>query len=195
MLKIKRVLFFDSGVGGLSVFKDVQHVNPEIETYFLFDNAWFPYGQKDDKALIERIDTVIAKAVERFSFSAIVVACNTASTIALPTLRKHHTLPIVGVVPAVKPAAMLSQKGIIGLLATPATVRRQYTRRLIDDFARNCEVIAVGDVSLATIAEQKMTTGKVNLDEIANALKPFTELEEDKQPDVVVLGCTHYPLL
>lgn len=195
MQKIKRVLFFDSGVGGLSVFKDVEQMNPDLETYFLFDNAWFPYGEKDDQALIERIDRVIAAAVNCFKLSAIVVACNTASTIALPVLRKHHTLPIVGVVPAVKPAAMLSQKGIIGLLATPATVKRQYTKRLIDDFARDCEVIAVGDVSLAAVAEKKMVSGTVEPGVIERALAPFTSLAEEKQPDVIVLGCTHYPWL
>ncbi|MCR5536388.1 MAG: glutamate racemase, partial [Succinivibrio sp.] len=195
MLKIKRVLFFDSGVGGLSVYKEVQQFNPEIETYFLFDNAFFPYGEKSDEVLISRIDEVVTKALSRFEFSALVVACNTASTIALPMLRKKHTLPIVGVVPAVKPAAMLSQKGIIGLLATPATVKRQYTKRLIDDFARDCEVIAVGDCNLATVAERKMITGKVELAEVEKCLRPFLDLPEARQPDVIVLGCTHYPHL
>lgn len=193
--KVKRVLFFDSGVGGLSVYKEVARHNPDIETYFVFDNECFPYGEKDESFLIERIDNVISRAVERFDLSAIVVACNTASTIALPVLRKNNSLPIVGVVPAVKPAAMLSQKGIIGLLATPGTVKRQYTKQLIDDFARNCEVIAVGDKTLATIAEKRMISGDVDKEGIRKALMPFLSLPEQKQPDVIVLGCTHYPLL
>lgn len=193
--KVKRILFFDSGVGGLSVYKEVAQHNQDIETFFLFDNECFPYGEKDEDFLIQRIDSLITEAVNRFSLSAIVIACNTASTIALPVLRKHNALPIVGVVPAVKPAAMLSQKGIIGLLATPGTVRRQYTKQLIDDFARNCEVIAIGDKTLASIAEKRMISGTVDEDVIKKALSPFWLLPEDSQPDVIVLGCTHYPLL
>ncbi len=193
---MKRVLFFDSGFGGLSVYAAVRHLNTALEYYFLFDNECFPYGEKSEEFLIGRICTLIGNAIEQFTLSAIVIACNTASTVALPALRERFDVPIVGVVPAIKPAALQSKKKIIGLLATPGTVSRRYTHELIRKYASDCKVILAGDPDLAGIAERYL----LNNDEIDEAavrksLSVFTDLPEAEKPDKIVLGCTHYPLL
>lgn len=194
-LKVYRVLFFDSGVGGLSVYQEVKKINPNIESYYLFDNEAFPYGRKTEDYLIERIRNIIQQALNNFNPDLIVIACNTASTIALPTLRALTDVPIVGVVPAIKPAAAKSRKKIIGLLATPGTVKRVYTRKLIADFASNCKVLPVSSEHLAEIAENYITEHFIDKSAIARELAPLTSLKEADQPDVLVLGCTHYPLV
>lgn len=194
-IKVKRVLFFDSGVGGLSIYRAVKELNPKIEAYYLFDNECFPYGDKSDDFIISRVETLIEKACSRFELSAVVVACNTASTIALPELRGNISIPIVGVVPAIKPAAKISKNKIIGLLATPGTVSREYTKNLINTFASDCEVISVGDARLAKIAEQRLSTGYVHEPSIKEIISPFLQRSKDRQPDTVVLGCTHYPFV
>lgn len=194
-VKAKRVLFFDSGVGGLSVLNAVRAQNPEIESYYLFDNECFPYGNKEDQFLIKRVDSLIEKACQSFELSAIVVACNTASTVALPELRGNIKIPIVGVVPAIKPAAKLSKNKIIGLLATPGTISRAYTQKLVNDFASDCQVIKVGNANLAVIAEKRLSTGMVDKKEIAKIVAPFLDKDLSKRPDTVVLGCTHYPFV
>ncbi|HAR80643.1 MAG TPA: glutamate racemase [Succinivibrionaceae bacterium] len=194
-LKVYRVLFFDSGVGGLSVYHEVKKINPNIESYYLFDNEAFPYGRKTEDYLIERIRNIIQQALNNFNPDLIVIACNTASTIALPTLRALTDVPIVGVVPAIKPAAAKSRKKIIGLLATPGTVKRVYTRKLIADFASNCKVLPVSSEHLAEIAENYITEHFIDKSALARELAPLTSLKEADQPDVLVLGCTHYPLV
>ena len=194
-VKAKRVLFLDSGVGGLSVYKAVKALNPDVEAYYLFDNECFPYGNKGDHFLIKRIEALLEKASKIFDLSAIVVACNTASTVALPELRLNIKLPIVGVVPAVKPAAKLSKNKIIGLLATPGCLSREYTNNLIKNFASDCKVIKVGDAHLAEIAEDRLSTGVVDKAGIEKIIKPFTSLSKDERPDTIVLGCTHYPFV
>ncbi|MGN1282138.1 MAG: glutamate racemase [Succinivibrio sp.] len=194
-VKVKRVLFFDSGVGGLSIYKAVKELNPKIEAYYLFDNECFPYGDKSDDFIIDRVESLIEKACRQFELSAVVVACNTASTIALPELRGNISIPIVGVVPAIKPAAAVSKNRIIGLLATPGTVSREYTKDLIKNFASDCEVISVGDARLAKIAEQRLSTGYVHEGCIKEIISPFLNRSKELQPDTVVLGCTHYPFV
>ncbi|MGN0902552.1 MAG: glutamate racemase [Succinivibrio sp.] len=194
-VKVKRVLFFDSGVGGLSVIKAVRALNPDIESYYLFDNECFPYGNKSDDFLIRRVDSLIERACRQFELSAIVVACNTASTVALPELRDNISIPIVGVVPAIKPAALVSKNKILGLLATPGTISREYTKNLISSFASDCQVIKVGDPELAVIAEERLSTGHVNRQDIKKILAPFMDQDFSKRPDTIVLGCTHYPFV
>lgn len=194
-VKVKRVLFFDSGVGGLSILSDVMKLNKDIEPYYLFDNECFPYGSKTEDFLINRIKSLIEQINDQFNFNAIVIACNTASTIALPFLRSAIKVPIVGVVPAVKPAAKISQNKIIGLLATPGTLSRAYTKKLIDKFASDCRLICVGDAMLAVIAETRLTTGVVDKDSIKKIVQPFLSEKLEERPDTVVLGCTHYPFV
>lgn len=187
------VLVFDSGVGGLSVLEAIRKSAPRLSYAFLGDNAGLPYGDKAESWLVERVPRVIAKAMKDFDFDcqALVVACNTASTIVLPPLRNRFSCPVIGVVPAIKPAAALSRKKIIGLLATPATIARPYTDALIAEFASECEVVRIGSSRLVAIAEEKMRGGSVDREELKAILKDF----ERKKPDIVVLGCTHFPLL
>lgn len=190
-----KVLFFDSGVGGLSVYCDVMAECSEIEPCFLFDNAFFPYGDKPSEFIRDRVTSLICRMTELYHFDMTVVACNTASTIALDALRSKISIPVVGVVPAIKPAARLTKKKIIGLLATPGTVARSYTHDLIRDFALGTQVLSIGTTELVRIAEDKLAGLAVSLDEIAEVLAPWTELPERQMPDVIVLGCTHFPHL
>ena len=151
-----RVLVFDSGVGGLSVAQEIQQRLPQISLVYASDNAFFPYGTKGEAELIARVDQVIDALLARYPADILVIACNTASTLTLPHLRSKLSLPIVGVVPAIKPAALMSKSGVIGLLATPATVARPYTHELIREYATNCQVISLGSSALVQIAEQKL---------------------------------------
>lgn len=194
-LKLKRILFFDSGVGGLSICQAVKKINPDVEPVYLFDNECFPYGEKSESFLIERVSDILDVAVKKFELSGIIVACNTASTVALPSLRNHISLPIIGVVPAIKPAALLSKKKIIALLATPGTINREYTDNLIKNYASDCRVIKIGSARLARIAEDRLTCGNVDETEVAGILSPIINLNKNERPDVIVLGCTHYPFV
>ncbi len=192
---MKRVLFFDSGVGGLSILHDVMKANKDIEPYYLFDNECFPYGSKTKDFLIKRITKLVSQISCKYKFNAIVIACNTASTIALPSLRSSLSVPIIGVVPAIKPAAKISKNKIIGLLATPGTLSREYTKNLIRDFASDCKVVCVGDAMLAVIAETRLTTGVVDKKSIEKIVQPFIKNKIEECPDTIVLGCTHYPFV
>ncbi len=186
------VLFIDSGVGGLSVWQEVSKLNANLNYVYVFDNKFFPYGEKDASLIIERCNAIVAAIVQRYKIDLVVVACNTASTVVLPTLRQNFAMPIVGVVPAIKPACALSSNKVIGLLATPATVRRQYIDDLIDQYANNCQVIRVGSSELVQLAERKMQSFDVSLDQIKSCLQPFLN---EPYLDTIVLGCTHFPWL
>lgn len=192
MRKVVDVLVFDSGVGGLSVLQAIRSELPDTRFCFVADNAGLPYGKKEASWLVQRVNGVIAAALEKVEAQIIVIACNTASTVVLPSLRARSAIPIVGVVPAIKPAAQLSRKRCIGLLATPATVQRAYTDSLIQEFAADCQVVRVGSSRLVDLAEAKMRGEPVPMDELRSICGPF---KDDPAPDVIVLGCTHFPLL
>jgi glutamate racemase len=195
MITQPRILLFDSGMGGLTVARAVARQLPESHLIYAADNAGFPYGAWKEQALMTRIDRVIGLLIETVRPDVVVVACNTASTIALAQLRAAHKVPFVGTVPAIKPAAAQTKSGVIGVLATPGTVSREYTHSLIHTFAYHCEVILHGAPRLAEIAEQKLRGHKVNLDELRDEVAPVFRNQDGKATDVVVLGCTHYPLL
>lgn len=186
------VLIFDSGVGGLSVLQEIRQRLPGAELHYLMDNAFFPYGIKPDDVLIQRIVNVCSQAVSELNPDMLVVACNTASTLALHHLRTVLPIPVVGTVPAIKVAAGQTSSGHIGLLATPATVNRPYTDQLIDDFAGHCQVHRFGSANLVQWAEDFLQTGT-----ITPALKSHLAPWIDANPAMehVVLGCTHFPLL
>ncbi|PSW55869.1 glutamate racemase [Photobacterium leiognathi] len=190
MVRVKKIVIFDSGVGGLSVYKEIYDLLPQVQYIYAFDNAAFPYGELPDDVLIERTNYIVSTLVEQYQADLVVIACNTASTIVLPTLRKHLTIPVVGVVPAIKPAAKLSQTKVIGLLATPATVKRSYTQQLISQFASDCEVKMIGSTRLVEMAEQKLRGEAISLDELSDILAPWQQ-----QVDSIILGCTHFPLI
>lgn len=190
-----RVLVFDSGVGGLSVAQEIQQRLPQVSLIYASDNAFFPYGTKGEAELIARVDQVINQLLLRYPADILVIACNTASTLTLPHLRSKLSLPIVGVVPAIKPAALMSKTGVIGLLATPATVARPYTHELIREYATNCEVISLGSSELVQIAEQKLRGEVIEADVIGRIAQELMRADHAEKMDVLVLACTHFPLL
>lgn len=191
--KIPSVLVFDSGVGGLSVYDEIRQLLPNLNYIYAFDNAGFPYGEKSESFIIERDVKIVEMVDEEHSLDLVVIACNTASTVVLPALRARFKFPIVGVVPAIKPAVALTKNGVVGLLATKGTVSRTYTHELIKQFASDCKVELLGSSRLVELAEDKLHGKSVNLDEIRDIFTPWIQMKT--MPDTIVLGCTHFPLL
>lgn len=190
------VLIFDSGVGGLSVARSLRQYYPDTAMCYACDNAWMPYGLRDDVTLSARIVSVCQAAVQACQPSVLVVACNTASTLALDGLRNALTIPVVGTVPAIKPAAAISQTRHIGLLATRATVGRPYTQKLIENFASDCLITRVAADALVLEAEALLGGGQPDRQRLQQALAPLWQTSSTQPPvDTVVLGCTHFPLL
>ncbi|MGJ7457227.1 glutamate racemase [Halomonas sp. RA08-2] len=186
------ILVFDSGVGGLSVVAALRGQLPGAALAYACDNAMLPYGLREDDWLVARILRVCEAAVAASRCVTLVVACNTASTLALDALRDRLSIPVVGTVPAIKPAAAASRSGHFGLLATSATVSRPYTLGLIEAYAAECRVTRVAADALVRVAEGWLTGDAPDLEVIRQALAP---LWEDPALDTVVLGCTHFPLL
>lgn len=186
-----RVLVFDSGVGGLSVARCIHQLWPTAELVYLADNAVFPYGALAESVVVDRCCRLIEQSQAEMPCDVIVVACNTASTVVLPALRARTEVPVVGVVPAVKPAAARSGNRKIGVLATPATIHRPYLDKLINAFASDCEIVRVGHPGLVCWAEGLVAGVEPLQSEVDRALAPLRQAGVD----TVVLGCTHYPLL
>jgi len=186
------VLIFDSGAGGLSIASEIHGLLPTVPIHYLMDDAAFPYGTCHDDWLARRIVSLCTQAQQHIHASILVVACNTASTLVLDQLRDQLSIPVVGVVPAIKTAAQRTQTGHIGLLATPATIGRTYTGRLIRDFASHCTVRLKGSVELVHWAEEHIA-GKTVSDALFQHLNHW--LTQPLPLDYVVLGCTHFPLL
>ncbi|QJT83503.1 glutamate racemase [Kosakonia sp. MUSA4] len=187
------VLVFDSGVGGLSVYDEIRHLLPDLHYIYAFDNVAFPYGEKSEEFIVERVVEIVTAVQAQYPLALAVIACNTASTVSLPALRDKFTFPVVGVVPAIKPAARLTANGIVGLLATRGTVKRPYTHELISRFANECRIEMLGSAELVVLAEAKLHGKEVPLEELRHILRPWLRMKEP--PDTVVLGCTHFPLL
>jgi len=186
------IAIYDSGVGGLSVYQEVVAKCPEHDYIFVSDNQQFPYGLKSEAELLTRVPAVVTRLDQRQRIDVLIMACNTASTIVLPTLRATFDFPVIGVVPAIKPAAEFSTTKRIGLLATPATVARPYTDRLIAEFAHDCHVLKIGSSDLVQLAEDKLFGREFDELIIGTILKPIIA---DAQIDCIVLACTHFPLL
>lgn len=189
------VLVFDSGVGGLSIVAEIRRALPQIRISYASDNGFFPYGTKSEVELVARVEQVLWTLVEQCQPTLIVVACNTASTVALPPIRERFAIPIVGVVPAIKPAAQLSVSRVIGLLATPGTVNRPYTHQLIQDFAADCRIIPLGSSRLVELAEDKLRGRSIDPAAVEDALRPLLDSEHFQDLDTLVLACTHFPLI
>ena len=192
---VKRVLVFDSGVGGLSVFDAIAASGLALELDYVADNAWLPYGLKSDAELRARVPALLHSLVQQWAPDLVVVACNTASTIALDAVRAALTVPVVGVVPPIKPAAALTRTGVIGLLATPATVRRAYTNDLITQFAADKRVVRFGSSALVDIAERKLRGEAVDAAALAMEMQGLFGAPGGNEIDVVALACTHFPLI
>ena len=189
------ILVFDSGLGGLTVFRDVIAARPDARYIYVADDAAFPYGDVDEDKLIARICAVLGEAITEHSPDLVVIACNTASTLALKDLRARFSVPFVGTVPAIKPACAQSGSKLVAVLGTRATVGREYTRALIREFAGGCAVTLVGSPSLAGFAEAELAGAPVADAEIVGEIAPCFVDEAGRRTDTVVLACTHYPLL
>lgn len=191
----QRILIFDSGVGGLSIFEEVQRQIPGVELVFASDTAGFPYGIRSEPDLITRVDDVLGKLISAVAPDLAIIACNSASTVVLPIIRPKFETPFIGVVPAIKPAAAQSANRSIGLIATPATVSRPYTRQLISEFAKDCRVELLGSSELVYLAEQKLRGAAVPVEKIAEIISPLFADHINPEVDTIVLACTHFPLL
>ncbi len=194
-LRAPTILMFDSGLGGLSVFRELARARPDARFIYAADDAAFPYGALSEDALVARVMAVMDRLIARTAPDAVVVSCNTASTLVLPPLRARFAIPFVGTVPAIKPACESSLTREVSVLATPGTVRRDYTQKLIQDFAGDCHVTLVGSTRLAPLAEAAMRGEEVSNAEIAAEIAPAFVREGRSRTDTVVLACTHYPLL
>jgi glutamate racemase len=195
--KSPRILVFDSGVGGLSIADIIMQQHPHCSLIYASDNAAFPYGTKPEDELVTRVDKVLHALQSISNADIIVVACNTASTLALPIIRARFNIPIIGVVPAIKPAAKISKTKVIGLLATPATISRPYTQALIEEHAKGCSIIKLGSSDLVNLAEDALRNPNISkrhdyLQQLKILVQPFTN---EPMMDTVVLACTHFPLL
>ena len=189
------ILVFDSGLGGLSVLSALAATLPYANYLFLADDARFPYGDLSDETLIDGLIALVEQTCEVYAPDLLVVACNTASTVALEALRARFSFPIVGTVPAIKPAAHATRSGHFAVIATPGTIRRAYTRDLIRDYADGCVVDLIACNRLAWLAELYLLEGSRNEDAVYAEMQSVFEGAQNADVDVIVLGCTHYPLL
>ena len=189
------ILFFDSGLGGLTVLGPTRALLPTAPIVYTADYAGLPYGQKSEAELAARVPALLGRLVERYQPRLAVIACNTASTIALAHVRAALDLPIVGTVPAIKPAAELTKTGVIGVLGTEATVRQPYVDDLSARFAAGRTVLRHGSPGLVTGAEAKLRGEPVDPTAIARAVAGLRDQPGGDAIDVIVLACTHFPLL
>jgi glutamate racemase len=189
------ILFFDSGVGGLSVVSAARKLLPTAPFIYAADSAGFPYGTKTEADIAARVPALLGRLVERYRPRLVVIACNTASTIALSVVRAALDVPVVGTVPAIKPAALTSRSRVIGVLGTDATVRQPYVDRLSAEFAADCIVIRYGSAELVALAEEKLRGDEIDPATVARAVGGLFSQENGDRIDTVVLACTHFPLL
>lgn len=189
------ILFFDSGIGGLSVLAPTRALLPAAPIVYAADNAGFPYGKKSDAELASRVPALLGRLVERFQPRLAVIACNTASTIALDHVRLALDMPVVGTVPAIKPAAEISRTRVIGVLGTEATVRQPYVDDLAARFAADCLIVRHGSPELVELAEAKLAGDEVSVDAVRAAAQPMFDAPQGNRIDTIVLACTHFPLL
>src|SRR3954452_10527550 len=189
------ILFFDSGVGGLSVPGPTRALLRNAPMVYAADSAGFPYGKRSESDLASRVPEILGRLVERFHPRLAVIACNTASTIALDHARAALDVPIVGTVPAIKPAAEMSKSRVIGVLGTEATVRQPYVDDLAARFAADCTIIRHGSPELVELAEAKLGGEDVSVEAVRSAIQPMFDAPDGERIDTLVLACTHFPLL
>lgn len=189
------ILVFDSGVGGLSVLAHIRQALPKASIVYAADNAGYPYGTKTEAEIAARVPALLGRLVERYHPRIVVIACNTASTIALAHVRSALDLPVVGTVPAVKPAALLSKSRVIGVLGTEATVRQPYVDNLVAEFASDCIVLRHGSAELVDLAEAKLRGVPPSAEAMTRVMAGLYDQPNGAKIDAVVLACTHFPLL
>jgi glutamate racemase len=189
------ILVFDSGLGGLTVHREIVAVRPDACFIYVADDAGFPYGAVREDVLSARVVGLIGKLIEAYRPDLVVIACNTASTLVLPELRERFTVPFIGTVPAIKPACAGSLSKRVSVLGTEATVSREYTHALIRQFGNGADVTLVGSARLAAYAEAELRGEPVEDRAIAEEIAPCFVDRDSRRTDTVVLACTHYPLL
>ncbi len=190
------ILLFDSGVGGLTVYDALREVLPEAPVIYAADLAGLPYGTKTEAQIAARVAGLLGRMAERFRPRLVCIACNTASTIALGMVRDVLEIPVVGTVPAIKPAAALTQTGTIGLVGTNATIRQAYVDDLEAKFAGGKRLLRVAAPGLVEAAEAKLRGAPVDPALIADVRDRLAALAENAPAiDTLVLACTHFPLL
>jgi len=192
------ILVFDSGLGGLTVLREIVGTRPDAHYVYVADDAFFPYGHHSEDQIVARVVPLIGELIAAHAPDLVVIACNTASTLVMSHLRERYKLPFVGTVPAIKPACARSRTKRVSVLGTKGTVQREYTRALIRDFAGGCEVTLVGSGELASLAEAALNGKDISDLQISAELAPCfvgTGERDSARTDTVVLACTHYPLL
>jgi glutamate racemase len=192
------ILVFDSGLGGLTVLREVVAARPDAHYVYVADDAFFPYGHHSEDEIIARVVPLMGELIGTHDPDLVVIACNTASTLVLSHLRAAYSLPFVGTVPAIKPACAQSRTRRVSVLGTKGTVRREYTKALIRDFALGCEVTLVGSPELASLAEAELGGHEISDGDILAELTPCfvgDAADATSRTDIIVLACTHYPLL
>jgi glutamate racemase len=192
------ILVFDSGLGGLTVLREIVGARPDAHYVYVADDAFFPYGHHGEDQIIARVVPLIGELISAHRPDLVVIACNTASTLVMSHLRERYEVPFVGTVPAIKPACAGSTTRRVSVLGTRGTVKREYTKALIRDFAQGCEVTLVGSADLAALAEAALSGEDVSDARISAELAPcFVGAGESTsmRTDTIVLACTHYPLL
>jgi glutamate racemase len=192
------ILVFDSGLGGLTVLREIVAARPDAHYVYVADDAFFPYGHHSEDQIIARVVPLIGELIAAHAPDLIVIACNTASTLVMSHLREQYEVPFVGTVPAIKPACASSKTKRVSVLGTRGTVKREYTKALIRDFAQGCEVTLVGSAELASLAEAALSGVEVGDPEISAELAPCFVGDSEAssaRTDTIVLACTHYPLL
>jgi glutamate racemase len=195
MASPETILVFDSGLGGLTVYREIAAFRPNANFVYVADDLAFPYGALPEQVLVSRVVDLMGELIAAHRPDLVVIACNTASTIVLSALRQKFPLPFVGTVPAIKPACQSSTTRRVSVLGTEATVAREYTRTLIRDYAGDCEVTLVGAKKLAGYAEAELSGAPVADAALATEIGPCFRGDGGARTDTVVLACTHYPLI
>jgi glutamate racemase len=194
-MPVPTILVFDSGLGGLTVFREIAAARPDARLVYVADDVAFPYGAWQESDLEQHAADLMAQLIGAHRPDLVVIACNTASTLVLAELRRRFALPFVGTVPAIKPACAMSGSKLVSVLGTEATVKREYTRALIRDFAQGCAITLVGSPHLAVYAEAELRGEPVADAALAREIAPCFVQSEGARTDIIVLACTHYPLL
>jgi len=195
IMRSPAILVFDSGVGGLTVFREIARIRPDARLTYVADDALFPYGKVPEGELVARVTALMGGLIAAHAPDLVVIACNTASVQALPALRERFSVPFVGTVPAIKPACAASQSKRVSVLGTEATVAREYTHALIRNFGKGCDLTLVGSARLAALAEAALSGHPVEDADIRAEIAPCFVEDGTERTDTIVLACTHYPLL